>query len=287
LLGAQIENLSFIHFHPTGLYANEEHTFLISEALRGAGAILRNHSGVNFMPHYHPAGSLAPRDIVARAIITEMENEKEPYQFLDATAIDKNMLQTHFPLISETVKALTGIDIATTFIPIVPTQHYSCGGIKVDEFGETTIHNLFAIGECASTGLHGANRLASNSLLEGLAFAKFAAQHIAQRTEPMSEPMNEPMMHEPITLNHPPILAIDIAAIKEVVSKYAGVKKSSKGLQTGLHLVQQMIDNASPVTSFSVKDFEANCIANVALLLFKDAAAQQKNVGVFYNESIA
>ena len=99
--------------------------------------------------------------------------------------------------------------------------------------------------------------------------------------------MNEPMMHEPITLNHPPILAIDIAAIKEVVSKYAGVKKSSKGLQTGLHLVQQMIDNASPVTSFSVKDFESNCIANVALLLFKDAAAQQKNVGVFYNESIA
>jgi L-aspartate oxidase len=279
LLGAQIENLSFIQFHPTGLYANEEHTFLISEALRGAGAILRNYSGVNFMPHYHPAGSLAPRDIVSRAIVTEMENEKMPYQFLDATTIDKNILQTHFPLISETVKALTGIDIATTFIPIVPTQHYSCGGIKVDAFGETTIHNLFAIGECASTGLHGANRLASNSLLEGLAFAKFAAQHIAQRTEPM--------MHEPITLNHPPILAIDIAAIKEVVSKYASVKKSTKGLQTGLHLVQQMIDNASPVTSFSVDAFEANCIANVALLLFKDAAAQQKNVGVFYNESIA
>jgi L-aspartate oxidase len=283
LLGAQIENLSFIQFHPTGLYANEEHTFLISEALRGAGAILRNHAGVNFMPDYHQAGSLAPRDIVARAIITEMENEKVPYQFLDATAIDKNMLQTHFPLISEIVKALTGIDIATTFIPIVPTQHYSCGGIKVDEFGETTIHNLFAIGECASTGLHGANRLASNSLLEGLAFAKFAAQHIAQRTEPM----NEPMTNTQIITHHPPILAIDITAIKEVVSKYASVKKSTKGLQTGLHLVQEMINNASPVTSFSVDAFEANCIANVALLLFKDAAAQQKNIGVFYNESIA
>ena len=103
----------------------------------------------------------------------------------------------------------------------------------------------------------------------------------------MSEPMNEPMMHEPITLNHPPILAIDIAAIKEVVSKYAGVKKSSKGLQTGLSMIQEMIHNAAPVTSFSVKDFEANCTSNVALLLFEDAAAQQKNVGVFYNESIA
>ena len=287
LLGAQIENLSFIQFHPTGLHANGEDTFLISEALRGAGAILRNHAGVNFMPHYHPAGSLAPRDIVSRAIVTEMENEKMPYQFLDATTIDKNILQTHFPLISETVKALTGIDIATTFIPIVPTQHYSCGGIKVDEFGETTIHNLFAIGECASTGLHGANRLASNSLLEGLAFAKFAAQHIGQRIDTITEAMIEPLTQIQVTAHHPPILAIDIAAIKEVVSKYAGVKKSSKGLQTGLSMIQEMIHNAAPVTSFSVKDFEANCIANVALLLFKDAAAQQKNVGVFYNESIA
>ena len=287
LLGAQIENLSFIQFHPTGLYANGAHTFLISEALRGAGAVLRNHAGVDFMHKYHPSGSLAPRDIVSRAIISEMENENVPYQFLDTTTIDKNILQTHFPLISETVKSLTGIDIATTFIPIVPTQHYSCGGIKVDAFGETTVQNLFAIGECASTGLHGANRLASNSLLEGLAFAKFAAQHIAQRTGPMNGPMNRPIMHAQVTDHHPPILAIDTAAIKEVVSKYAGVKKSTKGLQTGLVRIQEMIDSAASVTSFSVAAFEANCILNVALLLFKDAAAQEKNIGVFYNESIA
>jgi L-aspartate oxidase len=283
ILGAQINDLSFIQFHPTGLYAYEQDTFLISEALRGAGAVLRNRAGVDFMYKYHPSGSLAPRDIVSRAIITEMENEKVPYQFLDATGIDKNILQTHFPLISETVKTLTGIDIATTFIPIVPTQHYSCGGIKVDAFGETTVRNLFAIGECASTGLHGANRLASNSLLEGLAFAKFAAQHIAQRTGPMTDPIT----NTPITPHYPSILAIDVAAIKEVVSKYAGVKKSTLGLQTGLGIVQEMIHRATPVTSFSVKDFEANCTANVALLLFKDAAAQQKNLGVFYNESMA
>jgi L-aspartate oxidase len=291
LLGAQIENLSFIQFHPTGLYANGSHTFLISEALRGAGAVLRNHAGVDFMHKYHPSGSLAPRDIVSRAIISEMENENVPYQFLDTTTIDKNILQTHFPLISETVKTLTGIDIATTFIPIVPTQHYSCGGIKVDTFGESTVQNLFAIGECASTGLHGANRLASNSLLEGLAFAKFAAQHIAQRTDTitdaMTEPITDPASQIQVTPHHPPILAIDTAAIKEVVSKYAGVKKSTKGIQTGLGRIEEMIHNAAPVTSFSVIDFEANSILNVALLLFKDAAAQQKNVGVFYNESIA
>ena len=283
LLGAQIENLSFIQFHPTGLHANGEDTFLISEALRGAGAILRNHAGVNFMPHYHPAGSLAPRDIVSRAIITEMEIEKVPHQFLDATLIDKSIIESHFPSIYNTVKKALGIDLTKTYIPIVPTQHYSCGGIKVDAFGETTVHNLYAVGECASTGLHGANRLASNSLLEGLAFAKFAAQQIVQRNETMTETI----MHTPVTAHHPPILAIDTAAIKEVVSKYAGVKKSSKGLQTGLSMIQEMIHNAAPVTSFSVKDFEANCTSNVALLLFEDAAAQQKNVGVFYNESIA
>jgi L-aspartate oxidase len=173
----------------------------------------------------------------------------------------------------------------------VPTQHYSCGGIKVDAFGETTVQNLFAIGECASTGLHGANRLASNSLLEGLAFAKFAAQHITQRTDTITdaitEPFTDPAPQMQVTAFHPPILAIDAAAIKEVVSKYAGVKKSTKGLQTGLGMIQELIHSAAPVTSFSVKDFEANCTSNVALLLFKDAAAQQKNLGVFYNESIA
>jgi L-aspartate oxidase len=161
----------------------------------------------------------------------------------------------------------------------------------VDAFGETTVQNLFAIGECASTGLHGANRLASNSLLEGLAFAKFAAQHITQRTDTitdaMTEPFTDPALQMQVTAFHPPILAIDAAAIKEVVSKYAGVKKSTKGLQTGLGMIQEMIHSAAPLTTFSVKDFEANCTSNVALLLFKDAAAQQKNLGVFYNESIA
>lgn len=295
LLGAQIENLSFIQFHPTGLYANGEHTFLISEALRGAGAVLRNRAGVDFMHKYHPSGSLAPRDIVSRAIVREMENENVAYQFLDATMIDRSIIESHFPNIYNTVKKTLGIDITETYIPIVPTQHYSCGGIKVDAFGETTVQNLFAIGECASTGLHGANRLASNSLLEGLAFAKFAAQQILQRnetmTETMTEAMTEPFTHPAsqiqVTPHHPPILAIDAAAIKEVVSKYAGVKKSTKGLQIGLGMIQELIHNAAPVTSFSVKDFEANCTSNVALLLFKDAAAQQKNLGVFYNESIA
>jgi aspartate oxidase len=123
-----------------------------------------------------------------------------------------------------------------------------------------------------------------------LAFAQFAAQHIAQRTDTitdaMTEPITDPASQIQVTPHYPPILTIDTAVIKEVVSKYAGVKKSTKGIQTGLGRIEEMIHNAAPVTSFSVKDFEANCTSNVALLLFKDAAAQEKNIGVFYNESI-
>jgi L-aspartate oxidase len=287
LLGAQIENLSFIQFHPTGLYANGEHTFLISEALRGAGAVLRNRAGVDFMHKYHPSGSLAPRDIVSRAIVTEMENEKVPHQFLDATMIDRSIIESHFPLISETVKARTGIDIATTFIPIVPTQHYCCGGIKVDAFGETTVQNLFAIGECASTGLHGANRLASNSLLEGLAFAKFAAQDIVDKIQQESgQNLAQDFGNHISDHQKGTFLSIDTAKIKALVSLYANVKKSTDGLQKGLAGITQLIQEGIENKSFTVKDFESTCMAQVALLLFEDALSQQKNIGVFYNESI-
>ena len=122
LLGAQIENLSFIQFHPTGLYANGEHTFLISEALRGAGAVLRNRAGVDFMYKYHPSGSLAPRDIVSRAIVSEMENENVAYQFLDATMIDRSIIESHFPNIYNTVKKTLGIDITETYILVSYTH---------------------------------------------------------------------------------------------------------------------------------------------------------------------
>ena len=166
-LNAAIENLSFIQFHPTGLYEEVQISFLISEALRGAGAILRNEKGEAFMYKYDERLDLAPRDIVSRAIVSELALQNKSYVYLDATQIDSAILNTHFPAIKFACKERLGLDIENEYIPIVPVQHYSCGGVQVDEFGETTINGLFAIGEIASTGLHGANRLASNSLLEG------------------------------------------------------------------------------------------------------------------------
>jgi len=285
-LGALIQGLSFIQFHPTGLYSNESSTFLLSEALRGAGAVLRNRAGQDFMYKYHASGSLAPRDIVSRAIINEMQLEKVLYQYLDATTIDKEVIENHFPSIYATVKAQTGIDITTTPIPIVPTQHYSCGGIQVNEYGETTIANMYAIGECAHTGLHGANRLASNSLLEGLAFGKFAAGAIVKNlSRPKAD--NTVLISSPKTNLQPAMLAIDKEAIKEVVGTYASVLKTTEGLKKGYDLIASFIDNAKPVQEFSKDAFEAHCMAQVALLLFKDALAQTINKGVFYNESIA
>jgi L-aspartate oxidase len=286
-LGAQINDLSFIQFHPTGLYAHEQDTFLISEALRGAGAVLRNRAGVDFMYTYHASGSLAPRDIVSRAIITEMEIEKVPHQFLDATMIDSSIIESHFPNIYNTVKKTLGIDITKNYIPIVPTQHYSCGGIAVNEFGETTVQHVYAIGECASTGLHGANRLASNSLLEGLAFAKFAAQDIVDKM-PQESGQNLAHDFDNQISDHQKdtFLSIDTAKIKTLVSLYANVKKSTDGLQKGLAGITQLIQEGVENKSFTVKDFESTCMAQVAILLFEDALSQQKNIGVFYNESI-
>ena len=285
-LGARIQDLSFIQFHPTGLYSKNASVYLITEALRGAGAVLRNHAGENFMPRYDKRGSLAPRDIVSRAIVAEMQNENATHLYLDATGIDTVILDSHFPSIKASVKELAGIDIATDYIPIVPTQHYSCGGIEVNEFGESTVAQLYAIGECACTGLHGANRLASNSLLEGLAFAKFAADQIVDAC--MQQQFIAPLhQNQADTQNKYAVLKIDRTAIQNIVSKYAGVVKTTKGLLEGRLAITDLIKNAAVLDIFSIEDYETACMATTALLLFDNAIMQTKNVGVYYNASIA
>lgn len=285
-LGAQLQDLSFIQFHPTGLYSKNASVYLITEALRGAGAVLRNNAGENFMPRYDKRGSLAPRDIVSRAIVTEMKQDNASHLFLDATGIDPVILDSHFPSIKASVQELVGIDMATTFIPIVPTQHYSCGGIEVNEFGESTIPKLYAIGECSSTGLHGANRLASNSLLEGQAFAKFAADQIVDTLKQAN--FSDPKQHNQAgTQKKYTILQLDRAVIQDIVSKYAGVVKTTKGLLEGRLAITDLIKNAPVLDFFSMEDYETTCMASTVLLLFEDALKQTKNVGVFYNDSIA
>jgi len=176
--GVKVTDLEFFQFHPTALYHQESPKFLISEAVRGEGAILKNIKGEPFMHSYHPLAELAPRDIVARAITEQMKKNKSDYVCLDATKI-KDKFSQRFPTIHKNCIAL-GINPEKKYIPVAPAAHYTMGGIKTDTWGQTNLTNLYACGECTSTGVHGANRLASNSLLEGLVFGNRIAQKIKE-----------------------------------------------------------------------------------------------------------
>lgn len=179
-IGAKLADMEFVQFHPTSLFHPKANGFLISEALRGFGAELVLHDGKSFMQNYHPSGSLAPRDIVSRAIFSEMQKHNLKCLYLDARSLPETELRKKFPSINQKCFEL-GIDISNDLIPVVPAAHYLCGGVVTDINGLTNINNLYALGEVACTGLHGANRLASNSLLEGLVFAEYAFQDIKNK----------------------------------------------------------------------------------------------------------
>src|SRR5574343_1068890 len=189
----RIENMEFIQFHPTALYEAglRGQSFLITEAVRGDGGILRNHKGEAFMERYDERKDLAPRDIVARAIDSEMKISGTEHVYLDCRHIPLEDFIHHFPNIYEKCKSI-GIDVTQHMIPVSPAAHYSCGGIKTDEHGRTSIRNLYAAGECASTGLHGANRLASNSLLEAIVYAHRSAMHALHEATPAVPPTTIP-----------------------------------------------------------------------------------------------
>ena len=275
-LGATIENLSYVQFHPTGLFHDGNISFLVSEALRGAGAVLRNQQGEAFMRQYDKRLDLAPRDIVSRAIITEMGKNGEAFVLLDATHLSTELIDQHFPAIKAHCKTLLNIDITNEMIPVVPIQHYSCGGVKVDAFGETSVSGLYAIGEVASTGLHGANRLASNSLLEAIAFAKFATEKL------LDFPADQQAV--PVTFKlkcH----GIDRNQIQQLLSQHAGIIKNTKGLKAALSALQNLKSNAIDV-AFNPHDHTSGVLLEVGIMLIEDALKQQKNRGVFYNEDL-
>lgn len=280
-LNIPLRDISYIQFHPTGLYDDKsDTTFLITEALRGAGAILRNNKGEDFTKNIDVRGSLAPRDIISRAIEIELKKTGERHVYLDATLLSKELIEGHFPNIQQKCKERLGIDLQRQWIPVTPVEHYACGGIKVDEYGQVEgMQNLFAIGEVASTGLHGANRLASNSLLEGQVFAKFAAEVIASRLHSIEhKPIIKPYLFKKLVLKN-----LSRHFLQNTMLEFAGIEKSTEGLNNGLKLLDMQVANARLVDTYDRSTIETNWMYSIGIEIFKDALSKTKNVGVFYN----
>lgn len=283
----KIRNMEFVQFHPTALFdSHEGPSFLITEAVRGEGGILKTLDGKTFMEKYDPRKSLAPRDIVARAIDNEMKMRGDNHVFLDCRNINIQHFINHFPNIYEKCKSLN-IDISKDMIPVVPSAHYSCGGIWVDDNGNTSIQNLFACGECASTGLHGANRLASNSLLEALVFAekifiasKQLIHHIEfEETTPdwNAEGTTEPKEMVLITQSR--------IELKEIMSNYVGIVRSDIRLKRALdrlHLLYQETEKLYENTILSPQLCELRNLITIGYLVTKSAAMRKESRGLHY-----
>ncbi len=285
--GSRLRNLEFMQFHPTSLYGTGEPAFLISEAVRGFGAVLRNHEGTAFMEGEHELRDLAPRDVVARAIDRQLKQSGRPCIFLDLSKRTPAEIEERFPHIVETCREL-GFDPAREPIPVVPAAHYMCGGIPTDLAGQTDLPRLFAVGEVACTGVHGANRLASNSLLEGLVFAELAARRarevLAAGDLPVPEvpPWDVEGIREPrerVLMSH------DRAELRNIMWDYVGIVRSTPRLQRAvrrLTLIANEIEEYYRWTRVTGELLELRNLAQVALLITRSALARHESRGLHF-----
>lgn len=283
-----IENMEFVQFHPTSLYnPGERPSYLITEAMRGFGAVLKTQDGVEFMSKYDPRKSLAPRDIVARAIDNEMKISGDEFVCLDATHLDHEALVDHFPNIYEKCKSL-GIDFTRDMIPVVPAAHFMCGGVKVDTNGESTIHHLYAVGETACTGLHGANRLASNSLLEGIVYAEMASRHSVEQIKNIQFKENVPDWNDKGT-THPEEMVLitqDFKEVQQIMSYYVGIVRSDIRLKRALDRLEIIYNETEELFKKSIisqRLCELRNLINIGYLVIRMAQQRGESRGLHYN----
>ncbi len=276
--GAEIMDMEFIQFHPTAFYSEEGNAFLITEAVRGEGGILRDVNGYRFMPEYHEKGELASRDIVARSIIFQMKKTSSSFVYIDITHLKKETILERFPHIVKYCKE-KGIDVFKDYIPVVPVAHYMIGGIRTGLMGETTIKGLFACGETACTGVHGANRLASNSLIESLVFGKRVADAVENNINPI--PIAEDVLLIPIekkdVINN---IAEKIKAIKELMWDSAGIIRNERKLKNAL---EKIISIGIPQED-NKKLIELKNLLLVSRLIITASLKRKESRGVHYRE---
>jgi len=283
-----VEGMEFMQFHPTALYnPGENPAFLISEAVRGFGGVLKTLEGKEFMQKYDSRLSLAPRDIVSRAIDSEMKLTGDPHVYLDCRHLDKNELIRHFPTIY--AKCLSeGIDITRDMIPVVPTAHYTCGGIKVDENGHSSIRHLYASGECSSTGLHGANRLASNSLLEALVMSHRASVDAARLAGETTIREDIPDWNsEGMVLNEEMVLITQsLKEVQEIMTNYVGIVRSNLRLQRAFNRLNLLYKETEELYNRSIltrKLCELRNLINIGYLIIRQAEARKESRGLHYS----
>jgi len=283
-----IEKMEFIQFHPTSLYhPSEKPSFLITEALRGFGAVLKDIQGNEFMHKYDSRLSLAPRDIVARAIDNELKISGEDYLWLDARHLPKDELIRHFPGVYAKCLSI-GIDMTRDMIPVVPAAHYVCGGIKVDEWGRSSILNLYAAGECASTGLHGANRLASNSLLESLVFSHKAFLDASQKIEEIDYHQEIPDWNaEGTVMNEEMVLITQtLKELQGIMTNYVGIVRSNLRLQRASERLDILFRETETLYKKSIlieKICEVRNLIKVADLIIRMAKERKESRGLHFS----
>lgn len=284
--GARIANMEFFQFHPTCLFHPRAKSFLITEAMRGEGARLLNSDGVPFMQEYDSRGDLAPRDIVARAIDDQMKRRGDEYVLLDITHRDAEFIKSRFPTIYKRV-AEFGFDLCKQPLPVVPAAHYCCGGVYSDEFGRSDLHRLYTAGETASTGVHGANRLASNSLLEALVFSHRAAEHTLASLDSLTAPESIPEWDslDTISSSEEVIVSHLWEEVRRMMWNLVGIVRSTKRLNLAarrLEYIQEEIRDYYWKFRITSDLLELRNITQVADLIIRSALARKESRGLHY-----